>query len=1097
MTSTHIARDLLEKAQTFEKKCEWLGAASVYEQIVVSGQQSASSVGELWEKIGLCYSYASRQAAGTEEFRKLRRSSVEAYERSANVIEKENTVESQAKKTRRSALAKLIASWLTRSPLERRAMLDESLSLGKDSLEKYRTATDELNYGKMCNDLLPCFFERLWVVSDWKELRNIAQQGINCGLSAINVLSKLGDRKELLLAYSMSSLLNWYAANFSEQEELARKELSQRSLDYSEKARELSKQVDCPHLKAVASWAAAFATLIFTEKIEDAFKYAEDMLKQSTEARDNYLKGVAYYVLAFVTDARLGMEEDPEQKKTGRLTIIDYSEKAIDCLQLVFQDYFIAETYLFYVESYSALGSDADVSSEERRRILRSALDAGRKGLEHAKLSGSNDAMGSTLHALSKALHFYSNLEANRDEKKRLLEEALLCRNDMVALIEKTFPSNDWLTGVSKNYSGLIKLDLFKIENDNEQKKVLLKDAADDIESSVTHCKRWILSRPVPTNISSVASYENSLGAILEELFLLTKDSKILQKAVRTYEDAATLSKKIGLPSRAAEYYWKTAIDQDRLDQHIQAAEHFAKAFAEYKEASQQIPHFATFYLDYAHYMNAWGEIERAKSAHDQENYAGASNHYEKVAAMLESSEPWSHLSSNFLAWSLLETGEDLSRKENYTESIEAFDKSAKLFAQARVSLEKETDTLHHFDEREKANELCRASIQRGDYCVARINVEEARIADRNGDHSESANKYESAAIGLEAILEKEPDEKDIKQIAYMCRAWQKMKTADIQMSAELYCEAAQLFLKAKELSTKKTTALLASGNAAICKALEHGTTFETTREKAEFLRVKQCLGNAADCYLKAGFDSASAWASATEMLFDASNYMTDAETEGNTNAKIKTYLLAEKCLERSIDLFENAHYTGRKEEVVKILAKLREKREFAYSLVELLVAPTEVNSTRIISTPAMNVEEPTGLVQFERAFVQANLVVNQKEIIVGENLSLEIQLANLGKEAAFLLGIEHLIPEGFDLVEKPEKTLFSNSGISLKGKRFAPLETTEMRLTLKPKKKGEFKFTPRIKYMDEEGEHKSCEIQQTCVTVKELGIRDWLRGRA
>ncbi len=1064
---------------------------------MVSESQKASSVGDLWEKIGFCFSYASRQATDAEEFLKLRRSSAEAYKRSADVIEKENMVESQGKKAQRNALAKFVDSWLTPSPLERRVILDESLRLGKESLEKYRTAADELSYGKMCNDLLPCFFERLCVASDWKELRNNAQESVNCGLDAISVLSKLGDKNGLIRAYSMASLLNWYAANFSEQEERARKELSQRSLDYSEKALELSKQAQCPYLIAMANWAAALATMIFTEKVEDAFRYAENMLKQSIEARDNYLKGVAYYVLAFVTDARMMREEDPDQKKTGHVKIIDYSEKAIDCLQLVFQDYFIAETYLFYVESYSAMGSDVDVSPEERRRILRKAVDAGRKGLEHAKRSGSNDALGSTLHALSKALHFYSNLEAHKDEKKKLLEEALLYRNDIVALIEKTFPSNDWLTGVNKNYSGLIKLDLFKVENDSEQKKVLLRDAADDIENSVTHCKRWILSRPVPTNISAIASYEDSLGGILDELFLLTKDAKLLQKAVGAYEDAAKLSKRISLPSRAAEYYWKTAIDQDRLDQHIQAAEHFGNAFAEYREASQRIPHFATFYLDYASYMNAWGEIERAKFAHDHENYAGASNHYEKVAAILESSKPWSHLSSNFLAWSLLETGEDLSRRENHTESIEAFNKSAKLFEQARGNLEKETNRIERSDEREKANELCRASIQKRDYCAARINVEEARIADRNGDHSESAKKYESAVIMLEAILEKEPDEKDIRQIAYMCRAWQKMKTADTKLSPELYCEAAELFLKAKEHSTKNRTALLASGNAAICKALEHGNTFETTREKSDFLRAKQCLGNAADYYLKAGFDSASTWASATEMLFDASNYMTDAEAEVNANMKIKTYLLAEKCLERSIDLFEKAQYTGRKDEVLKILTKLRERREFAHSLVELLVVPTEVNSTHIIPTPAMNVEEPIGLVKFERAFVQANLVVHQKELVVGENLSLEIQLANLGKEAAFLLGIERLIPEGFDLVEKPDKSLVSDSGINLKGKRFAPLETTEMRLTLKPKKKGEFKFTPQIRYMDEKGEHKSCELEQTCITVKELGIRGWLRGQA
>ena len=1063
--------------------------------MVSSGK--TSFINDLWEKIGFCYTYASRQAKNTAEFLKLRQSAVEAYHRSTKNVETEETLEGQVKRTQRNAAAAFVGSWLAHTPQEKRAKLDESLKLGKESLERYKATADELNYGKVCNDLLFCFFERLCVASDWKELRNIAQEGVNYGLDAIDVLSKLGDENELLRAYFMASLLNWYTANFSEQEELARKELSQRSLSYSEKALELSKQVDCAYLIAMANWAAAFATLIFTEKVEDAMRYAEEMLKQGTAARDNYLKGVACYVLAMVKDWKMVREEDPEQKKAGYKKIIEYSENAINCLQLVYQDFFIAETYLFYVESYSALGSDVDVSLEERRKILRKAVEAGRKGLEHAKRSGSNDALGSTLHALSKALHFYSNLEVDKDEKKKLLEEALLYRNEIVDLIEKTFPSNDWLTGVNKNYLGLIKLDLFKVETESEQKKVWLRDAADDIEKSVSHCKKWILSRPVPTNIAAVAVYEDSLGGILDELFLLNKDAKLLQKAIEAYEDAAKLSKKITLPSRAAECYWKVAIDQDRLGQHIKAAEHFGNAFVEYKEASQKIPHFAEFYLDYASYMNAWGEIERAKSEHEHENYADASKHYEKVAAILEPSKLWSHLSSNFLAWSLLEKGEDLSRKENHTEAIEAFNKSADLFKEARGNLEQETNKIGSSDEREETNELCKASLQRRDYCIARTNVEEANIADRDGNHSESAKKYGSAAIILEAMLDKEPDEEDVRQIAYMCRAWQKMKTADTRLSPELYREASELFLKAKEHCTKDKMALLASGNAAICKALEYGTTFEATRERSDFLRAKRCLENATNCYLKAGFDSTSSWTSATEMLFDASNYMTDAEAEVNANVKMKTYLLAEKCLERSADLFEKARFIGRKDEVLRILTKLREKREFALSLGDLLVVPSEVSSTHIISTPRMSVEEPIGLVKFERAYVQANIVAQQKELVVGETLSLEIQLANLGKETAFVIGIERLIPEGFDLIEKPEKSVVNDSGLSLKGRRFAPLETAEMRLTLKSKKKGKFTFTPRIMYIDETGEHKSCELEQICITVKELGIRGWLKGQA
>jgi hypothetical protein len=1086
----------LEKAKGYERTYEWCEAARCYEQSLLSGPKKASFIGDIWEKIGFCHTCASRQAESADEFVKLRQLAVEAYRCSASALENEDTLENQGKKAQRKAVAEFVSSWLAPTPAEKKAILDECLKIGKESFEKFKICADEMNCGKIYNDLLLCFFEKLYIASDWRELKNLAQEAVNYGLDAINALSKLADKAELLSAYSTASLLNWYAANFTEQEERARKELVQRSLGYSEKALELSKQVNNPCLIAMANWAAAYSSLIFTEKVEDSLRYAEEMLKQGTSIRDNYLKGVAYYLLAFVTDWRTVREGDPDKKKEGHRKIIEFSELGIRCLQLVSQDFYIAQTYALYAESYSASGSDVGASLEERRRILRKAVEAGRKGLEHAKRSGSPDALGSALHGLSKALNFYSSLEIDKDEKKKLLEEALVYRYDVEKLVEKAYQSNDWLTGVNKNYQGLIKLDMAKVETDTEKKKDLLENAVKDIEDSVTRSKRWILSRPVPTNITSVATYEDFLGGILNELFVLTKDGKFLQKAVEAYDGAARLYKKVTLPNRAAESYWKMAVNQDRLGQQIKAAEHFAYAFAEYKEAAQRIPHFADFCLDYAAYMNAWSEIERAKFAHDHENYADASNHYEKVATVLGPSRRWGHLSSNFLAWSLLEKAEDFSRKENYNASIEAFNKSADLFKQTKEAFEQQINNIENPDEREKAMELCKASLQRKDYCVARTSVEEARMADRNGDHAESAIKYESAATMFESILEKEPDEKDIKQIALMCRAWQKMKMADSRISPELYCEASELFLKAKEQSMKDKTALLASGNGAFCKALEHGTRFEAARDGNDLLRAKQYLENAANCYLKAGLNNASSWTNATEMLFDASNYMTEAETEANPNEKLKAYSLAEKCLERSANLFEKAGYTGRREEVLRTLSQLGEKREFALSLGELLTAPMEASSTRIMSPPGMTVEEPIGLVKFEHAFVQANLVTHQKELVVGEALDLEIQLANLGKEIAFLMGIEQVIPEGFDLVEKPEKCIATDSGLNLKGRKLAPLETAEMKLTLKPRRKGKFTFAPKIKYMDETGEHKFCELEQAPVTVKELGIRGWLKGQ-
>ena len=52
------------------------------------------------------------------------------------------------------------------------------------------------------------------------------------------------------------------------------------------------------------------------------------------------------------------------------------------------------------------------------------------------------------------------------------------------------------------------------------------------------------------------------------------------------------------------------------------------------------------------------------------------------------------------------------------------------------------------------------------------------------------------------------------------------------------------------------------------------------------------------------------------------------------------------------------------------------------------------------------------------------------------------------------------------------------------------------VRLTLRPRVQGLFKLKPRILYLDEGGKYKSHEPEPVDITVKELGITGWLKGR-
>lgn len=1088
----------LRQAKEEENEYNWLNAAKHYEKVAKREPEATASAAPIWERIGFCYDRASKQAECVEEFKKTRRLAVEAYMTAAQLFGKDKDGRHRGKGAQCEALAAYLRSWLASDPSEKREALDECCKMCRESLNAYEEAKSNLDYGRVCNDLLLCLLERLYVSPDAEEMKRIAKDGIEWGGKAVAVLSKLDDNDELVRAYALASLQAWYAANISEQEEMG-KELARKSLEYSEEALKLCKVVNNPYWVAMANWAASFCTVLFTEKVDVSRDHAEEILKQANIARDNYLKGVASYVLAFVTNWMVLREADPDKKRQEYVDIFKYAEDAVHSLELVSQDFFIAETCLFYADSYSSQARDFQISLTEKKTTLEKAVAIGRQGLEHATRSGSPDAIGSTLHALSKALHFYSNLESGRIEKTRLLEEALAHRERYNEIVERAFPSNQRIRGVGENYQGLIKADLARLKADKLEKRTLLESAASDMEAGVSRCRKWISSYPVPTVIAVVGTFEDGLGGVLNELYSLTKDGEFLAKAVEAFKSASGEFSKANLPSRSAESYWKMAKDQDLLGEHQEAAENFAGAKSQYEASAQKIPSFKTFYLDHATYMEAWSDIEKAKTAHEREEYATAKDHYERASKLLESSKLWNYLSPNFLAWSLLEQAEDLSRKGSGTESTEIFRKTAGLFGQTKETFEKNIDKIQNQDEREKALELCKASARRKEYCLARINVEEARRLDQMAEYARSAEEYGLAVSGFEKLLnavETEAERRELNPIVQMCRAWQKMKVADAQVSPELYDEASELFLKVREHTLRNRTILLASGNGAFCKALEYGTRFEATRNEEDFSKAKTYLGSAANYYLKAGFDDASSWTTATEVLFDAYNYMIRAEIEHEPQRKMNACLLAEKCLERSAKLYETAGYVGKKDEVIRILQKVKEKREFALSLGELVAAPGEASSTSAISAPSPTVEEPVGLLKFENEVIEANLIARQTELVVGENFGLEVQLVNLGKKTAFLIRVDDIIPEGFDLVEKPERCLVNDGFLNLKGRKLPPLETEQMSVKLKARKKGKFVFTPRIQFTDEAGEQKSLILEQVTLTVKELGIRGWLKGQ-
>jgi KaiC/GvpD/RAD55 family RecA-like ATPase len=1053
---------------------KWLEAAKSYEEKISSSEDTSLLAAQSWQRIGYCYSFASRQVTDREDFKKFRQKATQAYERAGALFRKSSEPKDRGIGLRCSALADYMRSWISSNSAEKDNFLRKCYNSGKEALD-YLKETDKIGYGQTCNILSQCLFDRVYLSSVESEKLDFSQEGIRFSDDAISIFEKLERNEELVSALCLATLHSWYLANIGEKEE-SRKSFSDKCLTYSEKALKLSGEFDNPYVKAKSFWARTLATLFFTENLESALNYARQMLEQASNVRDNYLKGIAFYLLAFSTDLMIPSEENPNKKRQMYVDIIRYSENAIKSLNHIGQDSAIAEVYLVYPQSYSSLAREFATTNKEKLAFAKKAVRIGEKGLEHALRSGSSDGIASNLHSLSKAYHYYSNLEPRLHEKPELLKIALGYRKEYVAIVRKAFKSNLWTLGLGLVYAAQAETDLSELESTEEKKRALLKDAIFDMEEGIPSCEKWIStlgSQNVPGMVATLAGFEDKFGSILKEDFMLTEDKNSLNKAVKIYNEAAENFREVDLPSRVAECYWKIASDLDFLGDYENAADNFGKAFAGYKVAARKIEQFGDFFIDYSNYMRAWSEIENAKLAHRKGEYDFAMQHYQKGSSLLGQSKLWNYLSLNFYAWSLIEQSENFSIREQSEKSIKSFESAIRFIRESKKALETELQKIGRKEEEDLVKSLIKDSDARETYSLGRITIEEAKILNKEGKLLRCSEKYGDAAKLFQQIAEEYSGQigKETKPLVFLCQAWEKMTMAEAKSSPIMYEEAAELFKKANEYAVNEPSSLLALAHSSFCKALEAGTEFEITRNMNIYNETKKHLDAAANYYLKAGFASFSEYTKATQHLFDAYVYMHNAKRETDFDKEAQLFSMAERVLQISADSYAKSQYQEKTEKVKLILQKVKEEREIAVSLSEVFHAPDVTASTGSFTTISPSFEMAVGLERFEHADIQAKVIIPIDKICVGEDLSFEMQIVNVGKEPVLLTGIEEVLPEGFRLVGKPDGFSFENLRLSIMGKQLFPLKTEKINLKLRSFKSGDFDIQPKVVCVDEVGQ--------------------------
>jgi hypothetical protein len=1096
---------ILHQAEQSEKEYDWSGAAGSYEKALnLLPQDDFLKRGEIHERLGYAFYRFAFQAQSNNEFRDRLHQSTITYEKTIEFYGRPKESVKTARMLRCNAMIAYIGYWLASDANEKKRLIDECWKQTKEALNGFKEAGDTFEYGKTYNQLSTSAGLRNYYEWDCQLRERRTREAVEAGEEAVIFLSAIGlstgDFCELTKAYVRNATcleaLSYFIPDPDEQ-----KRTREKAVGYWLKARELSEET--AFLEFFHSYCFQVQLIGWEPGTNSAIENLKNALDYGTKAKDKLVIGGSLDWLAYHTGWKVSATEDVDEK----VQLIELALKhAVDAKNQFSQIAFITpRDGLFWVEApqpeYYTKLAHCKTDLRERGELLEKATYAASTYQERAENSGYPDIILLAHHISSYSFVHLAEIQTDPEEKEKSLKKALEHRKMSISISDKiTPPAALWNRGMMIAGLADIKLALTNVAKDPLAKRKMLEEVVSDREESLRLCLKdmsMFEKRGAVSLFSVLGGLHIELADMLIRLNRYTSNRDQLTKAIAAFQEATESFRKLDLVSRVAECEWKTAQTYDSLGEHSKAAERFELASGQYTGASLKIPQLKDFYTDYALYMQAWSEIEKARDNHKRQDYGAAKEHFEKAAIIHEKTKQWRYMASNYAAWAEVEYAEELSRKEKSEEALNEFKQADALFSQTEDSFRSELSKVESMDEKEMITDMLRATELRHEYCGARVMLEQAKIHDKEGDHYSSSEKYGEVAKSLETMisrLESEQDEKEIKYLLYLSRAWQKMAQADAQVSPSLYLEASQLFEKAKEFTPNEKVNLITLGHSRFCKALEAGAKFIDTRETRLHATALQYLESAADYYLKAGLDHASEYVKATRLLFDAYVRMDTAVRENDLEKKTKLYLIVEKLLQTSAGSYTKAEHPEKREQVLRLLGRVKEEKEFAASLAEMLHAPI-VTSTTSFPSPAPTSERAVGLEKLEHAQIQANVICSQKELAVGDNFDLEIELANAGKGTASMVKITGAVPESFKIIEKPETCRLELNDLNLRGKRLDPLKTEEVKLILKPIRQGIFRIEPKIHYIDEEGKNRLLESEPIVVTVRELGIKGWLKG--
>jgi hypothetical protein len=1072
---------LTRQAYDSAENNRWIEAARICRQAIgaTNPAREISAIRSLTELSAKCHFKGAFQARSREEFVELMTASRKAWD-NARILYDDAQQFTRSKKAQLGA--ELAEFWLRRDSAERTIIAQSVLRLYRESARAFENSGEEVEAIETQVGLLGFYRDSINLHTDFRTLKEAFDQAVNIGISVLDELKKSKVANYLVGALaSMVWLLGMEAEAVMPPSEF--QSLSDQTRNYLAELHKLSQQLATPSALCLAGESAGHVAFDITGDASKALEQYEESLAIATTLGDSlaigklqWLSSQAAYWLGYT-------ENDPEKKRRLFMKGESHALNAIQNLEIPFQTSELsaacAARGTCLIELANLTGSDV----QKKRSLLAEAVDASSKATRY---ESGTWAWSHAAHSLARALYFLSKLE-KPEQRILLLREALSAREKIMEVTNRISP-HFWTNVVAAYNLALVRSEIATLENNPVNKRALLQKASQEMEICLDRGEKWGTNSGF---IQRLAEHSEAYGDILSQLHAATGDPDLQHHAIKSYETAITRFTSSKITANIPRLRSKIAKTYDSLGAFEQSSQEFKTAAEESRRSVAEVPGTASFFDDLGRYLDAWSLIEAARLQHEEGNYVSASKYYAATAQSLAETRTWPHLSNVFAAHSLLEKGEGRSSEEKHDRAIESFKAATDKFQEEQDLLEEKLRGTTNPGERSELDDWLKISHQRASYCRGRLELEQARDFDKKGEKQASARKFHESSNIFAVLLEKTSDTQErveLEGLAKLCDSWALMKEAEARASPELYFEAARAFLELRSTQTKGQLPQLALANAAICKALGAGTQYRQTQDVQYYTEVKKQTESAAEHFRLAGFRKTEAWTRATQRLFDALIFISDAEIERDPSRKTTLYHMAENHLELAARLYGEAGFPTKKAEALTDLDRIKEEKQVLLAPLEVLSQIPMATPTPVALTPRGR-GQPAGIQRLEEAYVVGDLNVPRKELLIGEEMVLDLEIANVGKASATLVKLQGVLPEGFELRSDSEVEISPEGQIDMKGRRLEHLKTHQVKISVAATRKGTTELRPRLFYADDAGNYKTFQFQPTSLTVLDVGV--------